>query len=232
MSFTVYDATQYAGKPTAADIEAQFGFRPAVCPYIWAFCRNVGGVAYAAPDLIAPLAIAAENAGQLLIFDFEQPGSQDQLKLAIKAARLAAPGLKIGAYGVGPDTGPACIQATQYSWSLQPWRVSVEALDSLVELVDVLCPSCYLTSDIAVYQQTMALALSIGKQRWAKPILPFVWDMWQNGSVQTPATHDQLWQQFSTVKSIADGMIIWTNPNQPWNPSADFLVTAKQFVSA
>lgn len=228
----IFDATQFSGKPAAAQMFAKYRFQAALVPSAAITCTpTVNGVRWPDAGAIQQVASQAKTTGSILILDMDDANSPDQLRMAIEMVRTFAPAVKLGAYGVGPALGPAALQAAQYTYKLASWWRLQQPYAEIVDRLDMVCPSLYSTGDADADARVAAVALTFAASRWPRKfILPFLSNRVAGNAGAAMVSHDCTWNLLQVCSDCADGAVLWTNPGEIWSPSDDLIVCSEIFA--
>jgi len=129
-----------------------------------------------------------------------------------------------------------------YTEKYHQWQAANDFLKPVAEKVDYILPSLYTFYDDPTRWTYYAKGLISESKRYGKPVVPFIW---MNFHDSTELINKDLsasfWRvQLETCRKLADGVAIWGGVHaekgkrstpQPWDESAPWWVTTKEFLS-
>lgn len=184
-----------------------------------------------------------------IVLDFEQydlTGTDEaartaltELRQMVAAFRAAAPGRRLGFYGIVPVPDFARSLAGAGSPAYRAWQRHSDRMRSIRGNVDYLFPPTYTNSpDQAAWTAFATAQICEARRLSSKPVYVFLWPEYHDGSPLSgqylPA---DLWRhQLETAYRHADGVVIWGGYNVPanhprnWDPRAPWYAPTLAFI--
>lgn len=141
----------------------------------------------------------------------------------------------IGYYGAPPIRDFWRAVNAKNSGKYIAWQKDNDNLKSIAEVVDVFYPSIYTFYPhqegwikYAESQISEARRLANGK-----PVIAFLWPKYHesNKLLRGKYVPAKFWRiQLETVKSLADGVVIWGGWKEEWNPNAEWWLETLNFI--
>jgi hypothetical protein len=153
----------------------------------------------------------------------------------VRLFRAAAPNVKIGYYGLVPIRDYWNAIKTPSDPAYVNWQKSNDLLKPIADAVDFLLPSIYTFYDDQAGWIKYATANIKEAKRLAgtKPVYPFVW-MYYHPSNKTLGGQlipgDYWTKQLETVKTTADGVMLWGGWQTPWDNNAAWWKATLEFM--
>jgi hypothetical protein len=232
--FRVFDAMFHTGKPD---------LRPSGVYPVRVFDRDFwtdDAAHYAAdPKKARALIRSLPKDGAPVVLDIENfdlvsdrlviQASTDMLVRIGQVFRSAAPGRKIGFYGMLPVFAYWPVNGADPAAGIATWRGQNDAMRALEPKVDLLFPELYTYYEDREGWVRHARALICEARRISgKPVYAFIWPDYAGGSAfqNTPVQADYWALQLDTLYDISDGIVIWDgwdfpkNRKKPWDANA------------
>lgn len=243
--FRIFDGTLYLNKPSLA----RYGIEP-----IHIIDRDLwpdGAGRFGPPDpaKVRRYVASLPRDNGPIVLDLEQydlTGSDQAARTALtdlrqmaRAFRAAAPGRKIGFYGIVPIPDFARSLAGAGSAPYRAWQRQSDRMSALRGEVDYLFPPAYTNSPDRTAWTAFAISQICEARRLSsKPVYVFLWPEFHDASplVGQYLAPDFWRHQLETVYPLADGVVIWGGYNLPanrprnWNPQAPWLAPTIAFI--
>jgi hypothetical protein len=242
--FRIFDATAYVGRPDWS----RYGIEPIhiVDRGIWADGRRSGPTD---PTLVRRYVESLPRDNAPIVLDFEQyelTGSDGAARTALvdlrgiaAAFRAAAPGRKIGFYGIVPIPDYARSLAGAGSAPYRAWQGHSNRMRTLQGNVDFLFPPAYTVDpDQRAWTAFATSQICEARRLSAKPVYVFLWPEYHEGSPLSGQYLDSaFWRlQLETAYRLADGVVIFggydiaANRPRNWNPQAPWYAPTLAFI--
>lgn len=244
-NFSVFDSTLFLNKPNLAGT----GFQPLHVVYEEQLFKVKTQwerrAMDADPVLTAEAAREAAKHGNMMVIDIEcwpmdirdvdrgvAKQSMQRMLNVMKWAQAAAPGLRIGVYGLPMTT-------RLHPDKMPPERIQQEDeanefLRPLYTRVDALFPSLYtLTDDRSEWLSQASHTLAVSR-RFGRPVYPFLMPVYPEfcrkeiASMPVPPEYWEL--ELRTLRAKADGAVIWGGYQQQWDANAPWWRVTQRFV--
>lgn len=245
--FAAYDAQLQKDKPDARALNLL------CCDVLYEgnlYLKGVDGASQR-PNKVQFQAQVAAARSDHVVFDIEQHQLtiDDYATLLGWAREKRAGAVKYGFYGIAPVlSGNVGVLFGTSHPDYAKWQAANDALAPIIAVVDMLCPTLYFRQDTAD-QNIVNTAVHLFEAHricQGKPVYPFIWPektdftrfytgpeftrlllAMATGDLTTTvlgAQWDERWRGFT-----AAGMNLWGNPNEEWDPAADWLVALQTF---
>jgi hypothetical protein len=165
----------------------------------------------------------------------EDPGACNRFLITFaRVVRKAAPGLKVGFYGLPPIRDYWRVQKGFGSPAYQAWRAENRALMPAGEAMDAIFPSLYTFYTDQAGWIRYATANIAEAKRYGKPVYPFLWPRYHDSNKRLawqPLELDYWDKELATVFAQADGAVIWDwGKGKPWDESAPWWMDVKKYA--
>ena len=145
--------------------------------------------------------------------------------------RAAAPGLKIGFYGMFPVRDYYRARMDPKSADFRAWQAEDDALRPAAAAVDAVFPSLYTFYDDADGWAASAKSNIAEAQRYGKPVYPFLWPRFHDSNRQLAWTFlgQALWKmELAQTAASADALVVWDyGKHSAWDPAAPWWAAAQ-----
>jgi len=244
--FRVFDATNYGSKPDLAHYGLERAIIISSTHYFWPRGASPGLLLPEKKTVTAAVRqwMDPKPAPPLVILDLEHwpnageasvvESSVDRYITLFDWVKEGTGNAALGYYGIPPvrDYWRATSAAT--SIHFQEWQRDNDRFERLAATVDVLLPSLYTFYDDQRGWERYAIENVKEARRLAKgkPVYPFIWPRYHGGNQQLkgqaiPADYWRL--QLKTLERVADGVVIWSDP-EPWNGAAAWWEATREFM--
>jgi hypothetical protein len=145
--------------------------------------------------------------------------------------REAAPGLKLGFYGLFPVRDYYRARKGPDSADFKAWQAEDDALRPAAAAVDAVFPSLYTFYDDADGWAAYAQSNIAEARRYGKPAYPFLWPRFHDSNRQLAWTFlgQPLWKkELALTAASADGLVVWDyGQHAAWDPAAPWWAAAQ-----
>jgi len=234
--FTIFDALLYTGKPDLSST----GIRPIALVY--SKKEMFAGDKF---DEAAWSAAVTQHASATspVVLDIEEwqvsglPKNQASANVskylrALELARMAAPKVKIGYYGLVPERNYwAPVKKDRNA--LRDWSETNRALRPVADKVDFLFPSLYTFYDDPAGWETYAKEMLQEARKFKMPVYAFIWPEFHDSNKELGghAIPAKFWaKQLELCRRYADGVVIWGGFQKPWDENAPWWIATKEFM--
>jgi hypothetical protein len=150
----------------------------------------------------------------------------------IREFKADAAGVRVGYYELPPIRQVKPLAPS--SPAFLAWQQANDRLTPLVNAVDFAFPSLYTFTTDSTEWTTYAKA-NVAEARRVAPKLPLYAFLWPRYHENTPNALQPIdavyWKlQLETLKSIADGVVIWESSKFQWDPSAAWWQATRAFL--
>ena len=243
--FRIYDASGFKGKPDLA----AYGIEPANVIYaanhFWPGKKRLEDLPQrsAVTSTIKQWITSKRPLPTLTAIDLEHwPNVGDDAVVAASVDKYLAlfewikedvgSGSLVSYYGVPPlrDYWRAMKPGSR---QYQEWQAENDKFARLAQAVEAFTPSLYTFYNDAKGWEQYAKA-NVGEARRLranKPVYPFVWPHYHDGSKEKGYIGKDLWMaQLQTLERVADGVVIWAGL-EAWDEDAGWWQATKEFIA-
>ena len=235
--FALFDALLYAGKPDLRSV--------GLVPIEWVGDLWRPGVAHEEVDEAAVrAAFAPLRRAAWCYLDIEswpvggvdpalRARSIKKLARVIEIARMTAPGIRLGFYGILPDI---CYwPLLKHDAGYVQWLQTNRQLDGLAARVDAVFPSLYTFYEDLDGWRSYARQTLVESRRWEMPVYAFLWPEFHDSNLLLrgrPLPRSFWRAQLELCGELADGVVLWGGWRERWSESAEWWQETLQFIRA